>query len=220
MNRNQLFYTAVFFLAVAFSACQDAPAATDTDETAAPATYAETASPAAPEPAAPAAAQPAAGAKSATTKEALAADDPFVISGGAVLGIRPGDPIAGVNNTKKSTVKTAEGRLTIYELVDEGDEKLGYLQPDPRDAEKIGSIHISSGMFSTPEGIAVGDTYAELEKALGNITPHGSEVTNKTWVQVGQTRFILNQANRTYELGKGSVKPDAKIEEIVVVDPG
>ncbi|MFT4687301.1 MAG: hypothetical protein ACJATN_000035 [Neolewinella sp.] len=202
MNRQYLCFTALLCF-LALTDCQNESPNAGADQSDAPATYSETAPTTETKPAATA------------TRKKLTADDPFVISGGTVLGIRPGDAIASVNNAKKATLKTGEGDFTVYTLV-EGGRELGYLMPDPNDSKSIRSIHVSSGRLMTLEGISVGSTFAELDKAVSGVVVHGSEVEGRTYATAGKTKFLLKAANFSYEVDKSKIKPGTKIIEIVV----
>lgn len=210
MNRQYLCFTA-FLCFFALTGCQNEPSDAAADEADAPATYSETTPPAKAEPV------PSAAKKTTSfTREKLAADDPFVISGGAVLGIRPGDAISSVNNTKKTSLKTGEGEFTVYTLVEDGGREIGYLMPDPNDPKKIGSIHVLSNRLMTPEGIGVGSTFGELDQVMSGVVVNGSEIEGRTYATAGEVSFRLKTNNFSYEVDKSKIKPDTRIIEVII----
>lgn len=215
MIRHSIYLSTLLCFLI-FTACQnDAPPAA-ANRTEAPGTYSATAPQKEGRPAPTPAAKPAPDKINDAVPGRLAQDDPFVISGGQVLGIRPGDDITAVNNTKKTVMKTGDGDYTVYELNDDGGKKLGYLVPDPNDEQKIRSIHVTSDYLTTDKGISVGSTFEELEKMMGSAEVHGSEIEGRTYAKVGGLQFRLEAANFTYKLDKAKIKPGTKVTEVII----
>ena len=165
------------------------------------------------------AAEPTSDEQSATLPPAAAeglAEDDMVIANGSVLGIRPGDKIADINNLTKTTMATGEGNFEIYEIRDAGGKKLGYITPGPEKADQVFQITITDPMLATAQGIRVGSTFAELDEAYGGVTPHGSEIESRVSVVVDNLHFALDAVSNQYNMDKGAVKPGARVREITI----
>lgn len=147
---------------------------------------------------------------------ATKADNQLIINDDSVLNLKPGMLISDADKLQKEVMQTGEGDFDIYPLTDENGNRLGYILPDPRDEKKIGSIHITSDKLTTPAGIRVGDSFSKLEKVMGEVVVHGSEIEGRTMAQFGNMVFRLDTQNYTYEVDKSKIKPATKILEISI----
>lgn len=144
-------------------------------------------------------------------------DDPYLVSNGIFLGLKPGEPLgAYADGLRKGKIKTGEGSFDVY-FIDgaEGDE-LGYVMPDPKNNNLIGEIFITGRSVVTEEGIRIGLSYDELIERLGKITFHGSEVESRVYGSKHGLSYRLDMASNQYDLDNRTIEPDTKVTQIVI----
>ncbi|MEL7163674.1 MAG: hypothetical protein AAFN92_23145, partial [Bacteroidota bacterium] len=129
-------------------------------------------------------------------------DDPYLISNGGFLGMRPGNPLADfAGGLRQGTLRTGEGEFSVYYIDGAEGEELGYLMADPRDPAMIGDITVTAKEVVTEAGIRVGVNFAELQNRLGHpLEVHGSEVESRTYAIRDGLAYQLGDPHDTYEL--------------------
>lgn len=160
---------------------------------------------------------------SSTTKTQNAATpsstdgETYFIKGKSFYGISVGDILQEKTNIlKEVTLATGEGDFKVFNIHNEAGELLGYALPDPNDESKVGDIVITSSKVSTSAGVKVGMTLAELEKKIGEVEVHGSEIEGRTSAVKDGLMYRLDANFWQYEIEKNKVPMDTKIIEITV----
>ncbi|MEO0732374.1 MAG: hypothetical protein AAFZ52_06040 [Bacteroidota bacterium] len=140
-------------------------------------------------------------------------DDPYLISNGEFLGMRPGSPLDDfVGGLRKGTLQTGEGDFPVYYIDGAEGEELGYLVPDPRDGAMIGDIIVTSQDVVTEAGIRVGVNFEELQNRLGRpLEVHGSEIESRTYAVRDGFSYRIGDAHDNYELEASQVDPTAEV---------
>lgn len=155
--------------------------------------------------------------ESPTTTETT--DNLFLIKADSYQGIKPGDAIAQHQaKLQKDILKTGEGDFEIYRIkATEGEERfVGFLDSEPMDESKVGTVFIDIPEAQTELGIQVGDTFKDLKEKLPNIEVHGSEIEGRTYAKSGQLSYRLDVANFSYEVDMNKIPATAKVMEIII----
>ncbi|MEM9526007.1 MAG: hypothetical protein AAGA31_05310 [Bacteroidota bacterium] len=144
-------------------------------------------------------------------------EEPYLLSNGYFLGMQPGLPIIDfAGGLRKGNLATGEGDFEVYYIDGAEGSELGYLMPDPRDEHSIGDIFITSPDVVTELGVRVGHSFAELQKRLGPLEVHGSEIEGRTYASKDGLWYRLDTANFSYEVDPATIDPTTKITEIVI----
>ncbi|NJC26408.1 hypothetical protein [Neolewinella antarctica] len=144
-------------------------------------------------------------------------EDPYLMSNGAILGLKPGEPLGEyADGLRTGRIRTGEGDFDVY-FIDgaEGDE-LGYLLPDPTAKSRIGDIILTAPTVVTEKGIRVGLTYAELIERLGAVAFHGSETEARVYGTKDGLRYRLDVNSTKRDLTEADIEPGTRITEIVI----
>jgi hypothetical protein len=124
-----------------------------------------------------------------------------------------GDAIADKSDIlTKSVLQTGEGDFDVYLIITEAGDTLGYV--DPADDMTIRSISVESKEGYTEKDIRVGNTYADLEKAVGDLTVHGSETEGWTTATKDGITYFFGNIFWTYEVDQSKMDPNTKIKRI------
>lgn len=152
-----------------------------------------------------------------TTIDEAGEEDPYLVSNGFFLGMHPGLPIVDfAGGLRKGSLATGEGDFEVYYIDGAEGNELGYLMPDPQDEDMIGNIFITSPDVVTELGARVGLSFAELQKRLGPLEVHGSEIEGRTHASKDGVWYRLNTVNFSYELDPAAIDPTTKVTEIVI----
>ncbi|MEM9929004.1 MAG: hypothetical protein AAF840_04260 [Bacteroidota bacterium] len=151
------------------------------------------------------------------TAEAVAIDNPYRISNGIFLGMRPGGKLeAFADGLRADVLQTGEGDFDVFYIDGAEGNELGYLMADPNDESLIGSISITAEEVVTEEGISVGMTFAELEEKVGPVEVHGSEIEGYTYAYKYGLAYRLDVNFWSYEVDEAKIDPATKLLEILV----
>lgn len=132
-------------------------------------------------------------------------------------GIKVGDLIADhAEYLQQKQLQTGEGEFMIYEIRDYNNNPAGYLMPDPNDEALVGDITVETQMAQTVKGIKVGDTFADLQKAIPTIKVHGSEIEGRTHAYANNLAYRLDASNFTYEIDIAKIPASTKIIQIII----
>ncbi len=132
-------------------------------------------------------------------------------------GMSPGDKIADHQSyIQADQLKSGEGAFDIYQIQGYNEETLGFFLPDPNDKTLIGNIIINTPSPKTAQNIHVGNTFAQLRKALPELSIHGSEIEGRTFAKSGNLSYRLDAAHFTYEVDIAKISAKTKILEIIV----
>ncbi|MFK8163373.1 MAG: hypothetical protein AB8H12_13000 [Lewinella sp.] len=148
---------------------------------------------------------------------AVGNDDPYLISNGYFLGLKPGGSLAEfVDGLRSDVLQTGEGDFDVHYIDSAEGDELGYVMADPRDEGTIGNIYITSPKVVTEKGVRVGMSYSALTEKMGQLEVHGSEIEGYTFANTEGMAFRLDAGNWSYEVDPSTIKPETKIIEIVI----
>ncbi|OAV46094.1 hypothetical protein [Lewinella sp. 4G2] len=144
-------------------------------------------------------------------------EDPYLISNGTFLGLKPGEPLGAYAEVlRKGRLKDGEGSFDVYYIDGAEGSKLGYLMPDPLDKNIVGDIYVTSPAVVTEKGIRVGTTYEELVERIGAISFHGSEIESRVYGNKEGISYRLDMTSADYDLDNSRISPETAITEIVI----
>jgi hypothetical protein len=144
-------------------------------------------------------------------------DDPYLVSNGYFLGLKPGGSLAEfVDGLRSDVLQTGEGDFDVHYIDSAEGDELGYVMADPRDEGTIGNIYITSSKVVTEKGVRVGMSFSELQDKIFELEIHGSEIEGQTYVVSDGLAYRLDAGNWSYEIDPSTIKPETKIIEIVV----
>ena len=148
-------------------------------------------------------------------------EDPYLISNGTFLGLKPGEPLAEYAPTLRSgVVQTGDGDYTVY-FIDgaEGDE-LGYvMRGDYAYDDKIGDIYVTHPSVVTEQGIRVGTTVKELRERIGAVTFHGSEIESRVTGSKDGIGYRLDIPSTEYNMDNSKIPADAMVQMLIIERP-
>ena len=148
-------------------------------------------------------------------------EDPYLISNGTFLGLKPGEPLAPYAPTlRKGVVETGDGDYTAF-FIDgaEGDE-LGYvMRGDYAFDDQIGDIFVTHPSVVTEQGIRVGTTVKELRERIGAVTFHGSEIESRVTGSKDGIGYRLNIPSTEYNLDNSTIPEDALVQMLIIERP-
>lgn len=123
---------------------------------------------------------------------------------------------------KKAVQENGEGSFPGYDLLDDNQEKIGFVFSKDdnntyKEGDLIGYIEIYSPLYKTKEGIGVNSTFADVKKAYPNAETHGSEIEGRTSSSIGGLSFRLDTYMSTYEIDESKIKPSTKIIDVGIL---
>ncbi|MCP4438230.1 MAG: hypothetical protein GY810_04735 [Aureispira sp.] len=147
----------------------------------------------------------------------LSSDNKFLITASGLSFIKIGALISDYpKHLKEGVLENGEGDFPGYDLLDENQEKIGFVFPKHDDESLVGPIQIYSPLYKTKEGIGIGSTFAELKKAYPNRETHGSEIESRTSTEVGGLSFRLDAYFSTHKIDESTIKLSTKILQISI----
>ncbi|MCP4438173.1 MAG: hypothetical protein GY810_04445 [Aureispira sp.] len=161
----------------------------------------------------------------ATTKKEL--PDPelvnkYLVTEDGLLNIKIGDSAKQHEKyLKKAVQENGEGSFPGYDLLDENQEKIGFVFSENdentyKEGDLIGYMEIYSPLYKTEEGIGVNSTFADLKNTYPNAETHGSEIEGWTNTNIGGLAFRLDTHFHTYKIDESKIKPSTKVTQIGV----
>ena len=110
-----------------------------------------------------------------------------------------------------------EGSFGIYYIDGDADTAPAILHPQPSaEGQIVFLITVTKPGYSTPEGIGVGSTWADLQAAYPGIEAHGSEIESRVYAQGGAYSFKLDANSVQHDLPRGVVTAGTRVTEINV----
>lgn len=141
----------------------------------------------------------------------------MLISPNSFRGISVGDEISKhTDYIQKTKLKTGEGAFEVFEIKDFDNNPAGYFLPDPKNKLLVGDITVTSPKAKTAEGIKLGSTFQDLQKAFPGVEVHGSEIEGRTFANADNLSYRLDVANFNYEVDRAKIPAAAKVIEIRV----
>ncbi len=141
----------------------------------------------------------------------------LLISENSFRGIKIGDKISGHNEYAiEGQMRSGEGSFKVHWIMDFNNNRAGYLVPDPKDELIVGNIMIQSKMAETAEGIKVGSTFGDLQKAFPNLEVHGSEIEGHTFARANKLSYRLEAVNNTYKVDVKKIPLSSKVTQIMI----
>jgi len=120
-------------------------------------------------------------------------------------GIKVGDTfIDHSDKFKRADSEKDESTFKGYEIMDKNAKVIGFAFANSSDKSKIDKIEITTPNYKTNEGIGIGNTFEETNKAY----PDLKLVQNKNWVTVHNYKFIFDD---------DTVKETSKIKKITLI---
>ncbi|MFK7905344.1 MAG: lysozyme inhibitor LprI family protein [Chitinophagales bacterium] len=154
---------------------------------------------------------------SGSVKNSVEQEDRYLIDSKSFYGISKGDPIAKHKDVlEKGILRTGEGSFDVFYIKNDKGDLLGHLDTQFRDESRVGAISIDTPLAKTKQGVHVGMTFGELEKILGPIEVHGSEIESRTHASKDGIWYLLDAYFGTYEIDKSQIKKDTKIKQIIM----
>ena len=158
---------------------------------------------------------------STVARDTFEAEPPqYVIRQNRFYGLVQGELITDAGDRlKRATRNDGEGAYTIYRILGDDGEDIGYVVPSVADASRIGDIHVTARTAATEGDIRVGHTYARLRIAYPALEVRGADTEGRTFAYTKNKAFRLADfTSRDTDIDEGSVPPETKISEIVVID--
>ena len=119
-------------------------------------------------------------------------------------GIKVGDTfIDHSDKFKRENEESDESTFKGYQIMDKDAKVIGFAHANSSDKSKIDKIEITTPNFKTNEGIGIGNTFAEVNKAYSNV----NLVRNKNSVTALNYKFIFNNDN---------ISSSSKIKKITI----
>lgn len=144
-------------------------------------------------------------------------DDKFLITASGLSFIKIATPISDYpKQLKEGVLENGEGSFPGYDLLDENQEKIGFVFAKHDDESLVGQIEVYSPLYKTKEGIGINSTFADLKKAYPTAETHGSEIESRTSTEVGGLSFRLDAYFSTYEIDESKIKPSTKVIQISI----
>jgi len=116
---------------------------------------------------------------------------------------------------EKGSLETGEGSFDVW-YFNQHDERVGYVMNTPQEQNKVSSLSITSPSVKTESGVHVGTTWEDLKQKHPNLVAHGSEVEGRVTAIHGAYTYQLDTRNWEYDMDQNKIKPDAKVEEIII----
>ncbi len=152
-----------------------------------------------------------------SVKNIVEQEDSYLIDSESFYGISNGDAIAKHRDVlEKGILKTGEGDFDVFYIKNKKGEILGHFEPEFRDESKVGTIYIESPLAKTKQGVHIGMTFGELERILGPVEVHGSEIESRTSASKDGIMYLLDAYFGTYEIDKSEIKKSTKIKQIIM----
>ena len=158
---------------------------------------------------------------SVTSRDTFEAEPPqYVVRQNRFYGLVQGEPIADAGDRLQRTTRNdGEGAFTVYRILGDEGEEIGYVVPSVADSTRIGDIHVTTRTAATEGDIRVGHTYARLRIAYPALEVRGSEREGRTYAYTRNKAFRLADfTSSETDIDEGSVPPDTKINEIIIID--
>jgi hypothetical protein len=144
-------------------------------------------------------------------------EESLIIFQNSFLTISPGSQIAEHKaSIEEGILQTGEGDFEIYNILDVQKNVVAYFFADHADSELVGTIYITSPLAQTEDGISMGDSFGDLVAKYSDLEVHGSEIESRTFANVGNWSFRINDSHSSYKLEISAVSKEAKIIEIAI----
>lgn len=157
-----------------------------------------------------------------TKTEAFEVPDPYLITDGAFMGIRPGDKAADhAKFLKKTTIKTGEGTFDGWDIVNGSGEKLGQAYANDTYPEFIDLLWITASGAHASRHHGVGSSFEHLKGLIDNADYelHGSEMEGRTTVSKGTISYLLDVNKWEYNVAVSDIPKETKVKAIILSTP-
>lgn len=150
-------------------------------------------------------------------------ENKYLLTEEGLTNIKIGDLVKQhEQHLKKAVQENGEGSFPGYDLLDDNQEKIGFVFSKDdnntyKEGDLIGYIEIYSPLYKTKEGIGVNSTFADVKKAYPNAETHGSEIEGRTSSSIGGLSFRLDTYMSTYEIDESKIKPSTKIIDVGIL---
>ena len=158
---------------------------------------------------------------STVARDTFEAEPPqYVIRQNRFYGLVQGELITDAGDRlQRATRNDGEGTFTVYRILGDEGEEIGYVVPSVADSTRIGDIHVTARTAATEGDIRVGHSYARLRIAYPALEVRGSEIEGRTFAYTKNKAFRLADFTSSQnDIDEGSVPPDTKVSEIIVID--
>lgn len=143
----------------------------------------------------------------------------FRINGNTINGVQPGMRIAELQHLLvRGKIKTGDGIMEVQRIRDDKGGPMGYLVSRIGNSDLVGEITLTSKKVLTPDGIRIGDTYAQLKESVEDLEIHGSEIEGRVYASNKSLAYRLDIVNFDNELDASTIPSDVKITHIIIKD--
>lgn len=144
-------------------------------------------------------------------------DDPYLLSNGYFLGMKPGESLTGfVDVLREGELKTGEGAFPVFYIDGAEGDELGYVYSREGTAGAIDEITITSPKVVTEEGVRVGLSFNELTQRLGEPEVFASEIESRVYATKDGITYRLATNGKPGKTTAGDIEGDVEVMQIIL----
>jgi len=145
----------------------------------------------------------------------------YTISGNTILDIKAGMEISKL---KTKVIKTVSGYpylndSTVYKILSQKEEELGFLVPDENSPSLVGDIHITSENVMTEDKINPGMTYDQILTNLKDFKKYGKDSGKRIDFVKQQIVYRIDAPQEQVEENSINSVKQAKVTRIIIEAP-
>jgi len=145
------------------------------------------------------------------------ADDPYLLSNGYFLGMKPGESLTGfVDVLREGELKTGEGEFPVFYIDGAEGDELGYVYSREGTAGAIDEITITSPKVVTEEGVRVGLSFNELTQRLGEPEVFASEIESRVYATQDGITYRLATNGKPGKTTAEDIEGDVEVMQIIL----
>ena len=165
--------------------------------------------------------RPANSPESGIAVDSIEAEPPqYVIRQNRFYHLVAGEPLAdAADRLERGTMNEGEGSYTVYDILGDDGERIGFVIPSVTDSLLIGDIHVTTPTAATEGDIRVGHTFARLRIAYPNVEVRASEIAGRTFAYTKNKAFRLADfSSSQQQIDQEEVPAGTRISEIIIMD--